>query len=270
MTHYRMREVMPVGIILAKNSRTGSLDELKTYKENVIYLNDGNEFQIRLFNPLQERIGALIGINGQFSSSYFVLNPGQDIIIDRFIDTQKKMLFETYQYDSSNQDAQNAVSKNGIIEIKFFKEYVPVTYSNIIYTTNAPLYNDTSGGNIYLNNLDSNIINSCNYNQVTTDKIDINLTNLEFKSDESLKSYTKRTNNTLKETGRINTGSKSSQVFEKTEIQFDHYSFHQINYKLKPISEKEEVIEIREYCKNCSYRIRNKNWVYCPKCGNKI
>ena len=104
MTHYRMQDGVPVGIVLAKNPKTGSLDELKTYNENVIYLNDGNEFQIRLFNPLQQRIGVLISINGESSNSYLVLNPGQDVTIDRFIDAQKKMVFETYQYDSNSRE----------------------------------------------------------------------------------------------------------------------------------------------------------------------
>lgn len=280
MTHYRMQDGVPVGIVLAKNPRTGSLDELKTYNENVIYLNDGNEFQIRLFNPLQQRIGVLISINGESSNSYLVLNPGQDVTIDRFIDAQKKMVFETYQYDSNNQAAQHAVAKNGIIEINFFKEYVPITYSSIsTYTTNAPLYNDTSGGKIYLNNL-SNTNNTIPINStftttsLTTDTLNINnvdnLSNLEFKSEEPLKSYLKRSKSSLKETGIVSRGSNSSQLFEKVETQFEYFPFHQIVYKLKPFSEKEETIEIREYCTECGYRLRNGKWNYCPKCGNKI
>ena len=277
MTHYRMQDGVPVGIVLAKNPRTGSLDELKTYNENVIYLNDGNVFQIRLFNPLQQRIGVLISINGESSNSYLVLNPGQDVTIDRFIDAQKKMVFETYQYDSSNQAAQHAVAKNGIIEIKFFKEFVPITYSSNTYFHNMQLINDTSGGNIHLNNL-STTTNTV-YNSTFTsaslsgtlnlDSAD-NSTNLEFKSEEPVKSYLKRSKGSLKETGRVSRGSNSSQLFEKVETNFEYFPFHQIVYQLKPFSEKEESIEIREYCKTCSYRIRNKSWVYCPKCGNKI
>ena len=34
MTHYRMQDGMPSAIILAKNPRTSSLDELRTYNEN--------------------------------------------------------------------------------------------------------------------------------------------------------------------------------------------------------------------------------------------
>lgn len=276
MTHYRMQDGVPTGIILAKNPRTGSLDELKTYNENTIYLNDGNEFQIRLFNPLQEKIGVLIGLNGDLSQSYLVLNPGQDVTIDRFIDTQKKMLFETYQYDSDNKAAQNAVAKNGIVNIKFFKEYQQVYYSSSSITyTNMPLYNDTSGGNIFLNSnfntYDKNIgtLNLTNIsNTITTDSL--NTSNLEFKSEEPTKSYQKGIRSKMKETGRVSKGSNSTQKFEKVEAQFQNLSFYEIIYNLKPLSEKEETIEIREYCGVCSYRLRNKKWNYCPKCGTKI
>ena len=275
MTHYRMQDKVPVGIILAKNPRTGSLDELKTYNENVIYLNDGNEFQIRLFNPLQKRIGVLISINGETSNSYLVLNPGQDVTIDRFIDAQKKMVFETYQYDSSNQSAQNAVIKNGIIDIKFFNEYTPNTYSSITYTNPLITYtNPLYDGNIFLNStINTNTLSGTIKSTSTTNILNINsvdnLSNLEFKSQEPMRSYKKHSKESLKETGRINKGSKSSQLFERVETQFEYFPFHQIVYQLKPFSEKEETIEIREYCGVCSYRIRNKKWNYCPKCGNK-
>ena len=165
---------------------------------------------------------------------------------------------------------------------KFFKEYVPITYSSIsTYTTNAPLYNDTSGGKIYLNNLlntntnTNTVINSTFTSaSLTTDTLNINSvessSNLEFKSEEPVKSYLKRSKSSLKETGRVSRGSNSSQLFEKVETNFEYFPFHQIVYQLKPFSEKEEAIEIREYCTECGYRLRNGKWNYCPKCGNKI
>ena len=122
MTHYRMRDDMPSAIILAKNPRTSSLDELKSYQGNTIYLNNGDEFQIRLFNPLREKIGVQIGMNGDLSQSLLVLNPGEDVTLDRFLDDKSKMLFETYVYDASNPSAANAVAENGNIQVNFFKE----------------------------------------------------------------------------------------------------------------------------------------------------
>ena len=122
MSHYRMQDDMPSAIILAKNPRTSSLDELKSYNENTVYLNNGNEFSIRLFNPTTNKIGVQIDLNGSVSKSYLVLNPGQDVTLNRFIDDNRKMVFETYTYDSSNPSAEKAIVNNGNITVSFFYE----------------------------------------------------------------------------------------------------------------------------------------------------
>jgi len=117
-----MRDGAPSAIILAKNPRTSSLDELKSYQDNTIYLNNGDEFQIRLFNPLREKIGVQVGINGDLSQGLLVLNPGEDVTLDRFLDDKSKMLYETYTIDGNNQDAVNAAAANGLVNVNFFKE----------------------------------------------------------------------------------------------------------------------------------------------------
>ena len=137
MTHYRLTDSTPSAIILARNPRTSSLDELKTYQGNDIFLNNGDEFQIRLFNPLTERIGAQVSINGKGSNHLLVLNPGEDVVVDRFLDEKRRMIFETYQYDDNNQAARNAVANNGIIELKFFKEFFPTVYNSITWNSSA-------------------------------------------------------------------------------------------------------------------------------------
>ena len=142
MTHYRMQDNMPSAIILAKNPRTSSLDELKSYQSNTIYLNNGDEFQIRLFNPLREKIGVQIGMNGDLSQSLLVLNPGEDVTLDRFLDDKSKMLFETYVYDASNKAAANAVAENGNIQVNFFKE----KKKHLPHYTNSRIMKSSSRG----------------------------------------------------------------------------------------------------------------------------
>ena len=274
MTNYRMQDSMPSATILSKNPRTSSLDELRIYNENTIFLNDGIEFQIRLFNPLTEKIGVKIGLNERFSESILVLNPGQDVILDRFIDDQKKMLFETYLYDSDNKQSQKAIVNNGNVTIQFFKEKInnPIWISNTIYYPERTIYgspnqfdnivyNSNSAGkpyNISTNITSTNIIGNSTYT-CSTDS-------LQFKNDEP-KTRSKK----LKETGRVEKGDKSEQNFKTIQIQFEPFYFHKIDYNLKPTSENENLnIQIREYCTSCSYRIRNKKYNYCPKCGTKL
>jgi hypothetical protein len=267
MTHYRMSDSMPSAIILAKNPQTGSLDELKIYQINNIFLNNGDEFQIRLFNPLREKIGVQICFNGKSSSHYLVLNPGEDTIIDRFIDDQKKMVFETYKYDNNNTAAKNAVANNGLVEIKFYKEYFYIPTEWYTYTTNIPYgtpYNGsiTTSGTFNLTNSNANTcLNNAYSNNIINDSSVYQ--NLEF-TNEKTKS--------IKETGRVEKGEQSEQLFENVQTQFEITPFHNISYYLRPFSEKNTYVktDVRKYCTKCGYRLRNSSWSYCPKCGNKL
>lgn len=302
MSHYRLSDSMPSAIILARNPRTSSLDELKTYTGNHIFLNNKDEFQIRLFNPLREKIGVQIGFNGQLSSSMLVLNPGEDVIVDRFLDDQRKMLFETYQYDKGNSAAVNAVANNGIVEIRFFKEYIytpPITTwtngtltingtfqlsdSCCTYTSGTAINIGQNAGCGTLNNLNGTSNNNYVYDNTIFNCCSMD-SSLDFASDFTLqeeqpqyksKQFASKIvdNKQIKaETGRVEKGQHSDQNFKQVDIQFQNYPFHSVIFNLKPVSEKNSYVhhEIREYCTKCSYRVRNKKWDYCPRCGYKL
>jgi hypothetical protein len=76
---------------------TQNRNRLKTYDGGgTIYLKDGQNFEIELFNPLDNRVLAKISINGkQISSSGIVLNPGQRIFLERFIDDDRKFMYHS-------------------------------------------------------------------------------------------------------------------------------------------------------------------------------
>ena len=117
MTHYRMLDRAPSVVI------TSNRNELKLYQDNTVYLNDGDNFELRFFNPLKEKVGVEIMFNGiRKGDGYLVINPGQDLILDRFLDEQRKMLFETYIVDGNNADAVEAIQQNGLITFNFYKE----------------------------------------------------------------------------------------------------------------------------------------------------
>lgn len=117
MTHYLLDSREPHAII------TSNRQELKLYHGNNYYLNDGNNFEIRIFNPLAFKLGVQIIFNGiKKSEKLLVLNPGQDVTLDRFIDEQRKMVYETYEVNGNSESVQKAIENNGLIEIKFYKE----------------------------------------------------------------------------------------------------------------------------------------------------
>ena len=61
----------------AKIARNKSL--LKEYDNRTVYLKDGDEFQIQLFNPEVEEIAARITIDGTQLSNDIVIRPGERI-----------------------------------------------------------------------------------------------------------------------------------------------------------------------------------------------
>ena len=57
--------------------------------QRVVYLNDGDEFQIQLFNPEHHPIAAKIHLNGEELSDMLVLRPGERIWLERYLDQQE-------------------------------------------------------------------------------------------------------------------------------------------------------------------------------------
>jgi len=285
---------------------TSKRNELKVYQDNIIYLNDGDNFELRFFNPLKEKIGVEVIFNSvKKGDSYLILNPGQDIFLDRFLDEQRKMVFETYNIDGNNKEAVEAVENNGLITFNFYKEYfrsntnneVNVKYEfppkpdkngsfNGIYYNNFSLSAGNSNGFSQFGNSNSNsriystndinyaYTQSCNSFNNSTFNTTGNV-GLGSISTSSLNINSTPTSSTTSinsiETGRIEKGELSDQKLKNVNVEFSNTSFYSIAYKLMPNSTKSQSInEIREYCGDCGYRLRKSTWKFCPKCGNKI
>jgi hypothetical protein len=94
----------------------------KPIKSGNIYLKDGKNFEIELFNPLREPVLAEIKVNGKsVSSSGLVLRPGERFYLDCFMDDRKKFVFNTYSVEDS-EEVKESISANGVVEVFFYKE----------------------------------------------------------------------------------------------------------------------------------------------------
>lgn len=99
-------------------------NRLKIYNGKNVFIKDKEEFQIELFNPTQKTIGAKILINGtSISNSLLILKPGERSYLERYLDDNKKFVFETYNVENSAQ-VKEAIKKNGELRIEFFNEKV--------------------------------------------------------------------------------------------------------------------------------------------------
>lgn len=267
---------------------------LKIYSDKNVFLKDKEEFQIELFNPTTKVKGVKILINGNpISASLLVIKPGERVYLERYIDDNKKFLFETYQVENS-MEVKEAIKNNGNLRIEFYDEKEKtslltsgssITYVNPYYVgLGSPYYGTVTtpglSGCIGTNGASgiiggssmttatyscSNNTSSAYFNAFNLNEDSNSVTSLS--SDES----TNVSDTKSIETGRIEKGSTSNQNFDDYYGDFQSYSSSSIEYKLLPESAKPiEVKEIRNYCGNCRTRIKKASWNFCVQCGEEL
>lgn len=270
----------------------------------VVYLENGQEFQIQLFNPHKFTIGAEIFINDEKFSNRLVLKPGERVWLERYLDVKKKFKFSTYEVEANDVDIQEAIKDNGKIEVKFYKEvrkksnfenkitwqtydnvnkidynkykYDPssltTTLNDYIFDTatttlsNELLINDDLyGTHAYYSKAFSEPILSSSIDCITTANYSYDCTGIS--SSATSISIDPETI----ETGRIEAGSYSKQDFENVNIDFEYFAFVTEKIKLLPISQKPYTANDLQkiYCSECGRKLNTK-YKFCPYCGTEI
>lgn len=220
-------------------------NRMKHY-DTKVYLKSGTHFEIELFNPKSISVLAEILIDGKpISKSGIVVKPGQRVFLERWIDTPKKFLFETYLVEE-NEETIEAIKENGKVEVKFYDEtsnlispniststfttYPTWTNDNIVYGSQSPLYFAGTTTNTVVNYVAGSM-----------------------------------------ETGRTEKGEASSQQFSQANSNFVYFASTTVTIQILPEDIKViEAGEIRNYCSGCGTRIKKSNWKFCPSCGTKL
>ena len=250
---------------------TKSKKRLKQFTDTV-YLNNGDEFEIELFNPKQNKVLAKIELNGKSIGAGIILRPGERVFLERYLDEAKKFLFETYVVNGNNQEVQQAIVNNGDVVVRFYDEIIlPVrTFygSGNTYTINTPFtltthntgtYNPTSftttGTNLFYNST----LTSSN-SSVTMDGFE-NFS-IPKKSSSPLRQI---------ETGRVEKGSDSNQSFTYDSTSFNSTPSTSNWWKILPQSTKPVVKEdLVTYCTECGSKRKKDTHKFCPHCGTKF
>lgn len=191
----------------------------KIYPGNKIYFEDGSEFMIELYNPLQDSVLAELKINNKLASSTgLILRPGERFYLDCFIDEKKKFIFKTYEVESDSVSVQKAIANNGNIEINFYRER-PVPKPS----APQPVYNHTTRGSsigyskpgIYTLDQDNSKIN---YTDYLSQNLDNSIAYSEYVSQNtSTIDYSAYLDlNTTKTTGMDNVVSPQPNLYKKT------------------------------------------------------
>ena len=287
-------------VLMAKVAVNKSL--LKEYNnseqsERVVYLNNGDDFQIQLFNPERTTIGAEVYVNGEKLSGILVLKPGERIWLERFTDRSVKFKFSTYNVeDGYSEEVQNAISDNGVITVKFFKERkknywwcddtsnpIKVSYNGLVYTTSSDTAlkyrNDISMENSFETNSamndflkpESTYSKECTCNFTSEADSISSYSCGSYMNEKSFKdSYGNDNLSNTIETGRISEGGYSSQKFNNVNIDFEYYPFKTEVIKILPVSRKpynsSDLNKI--YCTECGRKL-NPKYKFCPYCGTR-
>jgi hypothetical protein len=256
--YYQTKTATPCAFITKDKQR------LKQFGQNV-YLKNGEEFEIELFNPTQSTVLTKIKINGTYlSGGGLVIKPGQRVFLERYMDEPRKFKFDTYEVDGSSNEVLNAIANNGDVRIEFYEESRPtITYPHLM---GGGWQNGWSGINVdsgtpYYGNITYSTNNVSSY-YTNTSNFSTNYVN------DNVLSLGKRTKSL--ETGRVEKGGKSNQDFSYVNMNFNHYTCSVSEWKILPNSQKPyESKDIKLYCVGCGVRRKKDSHKFCPICGTK-
>jgi len=259
--NYATQVGKPTAHITKKKSR------LKVYNGHSVFLNDKDNFEFEIHNPKQKSVLVKIKLNGEYiSTSGVVLRPGQRVFLERFLDSNNKFEFSTYEVNNTSEN-RSAIDLNGDVRIEFYDEQESArnnflhlnsqtVYGTGINNTPYPYYGttlSTTGGVGYSTTTSTyNASNSTFTSSVNS--VDLNIP----RSKKSI------------ETGRVEKGDTSKQSFTNSYQDFKYNTCHEIAFKILPLSTKNKTTEdIRQYCTECGTKTKT-NFKFCPSCGNKL
>ena len=221
---------------------------------DTVYLNNGDEFEIELFNPTTNKILAKIELNNNSIGDGIVIRPGERVFLERYLDQPKKFLFETYLV-GFDQDVAEAISKNGDVVVRFYYEKKFNSYNY------NPIYWSVTGGN----NPNWGITTTTN----STPYVSFNSTSGANLTTTSLYNYTTPTGTI--ETGRVEKGGHSNQILMRDNSLFEGSPSFANWWKIKPMSEKSFTKEdLVVYCTECGAKRKKDTFKFCPHCGTKF
>ncbi len=231
----------PTAHITKKKSR------LKIYNGNTVFLGDKDNFEFEIHNPTQKSVLCKIKLNGEYiSTSGIVIRPGQRVFLERFLDTNNKFEFSTYEVKDTSAN-RTAIDLNGDVRIEFYNEQTYQPNYGSTLTSVGCVVNTTT------HNTDSPYYGNSTF---TTS----NSTPMAYYSNTSSVS------NTI-ETGRVEKGEKSKQQFTNSYQNFEYFVSCQIIYKILPLGVKNKTTdEVKHYCTECGIKTKSK-YKFCPSCG---
>ena len=247
---------------------------------DTVYLNNGDEFEVELFNPTSTKVLAKIEMNGNSIGAGIILRPGERVFLERYLDEAKKFLFETYEVNGNDNEVQKAIMSNGDVAVKFYEEQKITTFTNVSYQPwyGTTLSNTLSGSSTGISTITTT---GGSFNPISTTSTNVNSTftsgNTAFFNSSSSPKLTRTLNMATldaissTETGRVEKGSNSNQSFSTDYSNFNSYPMTTNWWKILPNSQKLVTKEdLVTYCTECGSKRKKDTHKFCPQCGTKF
>lgn len=260
------------------NSSWSSIDA-----QRVVYMNDGDEFQIQLFNPENVQVGCLIYIDGKrMSNRKIVLRPGERIWLDRHIDTPDRLKFTTYEVGKSKQ-VQEAIRDNVLVKVEFYKErdnepvkltttyvYKPYTLDNGIRYGSSVCDANTVADTV-LGMAADHINLACTHQCDSAASVATAFSTLIAGDCEIKASACADHQPRHMETGRVEKGGHSDQSFQQASVDFEWFPFRTEEVKILPMSQKPVRPNDlqKRFCPYCGKKLKD-TFKFCPYCGKEL
>jgi len=283
VNYYAQRVTVPTAFVTKGRQRVKQF-------QNSVYLRNGEEFELELFNPTQNKVLAKISLNGKSLGSGIIVRPGERVFLERYLDEAKKFRFETYEVEANNPNVDQAIRMNGFVEVEFFEEY-KVQLNSITWTYNngSDWYNQptVTKPSMYYTGTTFKGVGNAHFTSGNTGQIPVsdgvnfsNSLNMDSqnisyccnmadaeKITQKLKSAFK---NEVKETGRVEKGSNSNQSFVYDDTSFNTWYTWRTTWKILPDSQRpRESHDLKSFCPNCGAKQKKHTHKFCPICGTK-
>ena len=244
--------------------------------EKQVFLNNGDEYEIELYNPTQNKVLAKIEIDGVLIGAGIVLRPAERVFLERHLSDKRKFLFTTYKVQGNNEEVKQAIDNNGRISVKFYQQYVrsytTFTPINSSITINNPITWGTNTNPTYTYTTNSLMSQGISTSDVTMDSLSTFTTNSTSSRQKSLGAKLRSTTKEKKiETGRTEMGSESKQEFKTDNTEF--YSYHSWISEWKILPQSQQPItsnDLAIYCTECGTKRKKDTFKFCPQCGTKF
>lgn len=251
---------------------TKGRQRIKQFGQNV-YLKNGSEFEIELYNPSRQTVLSKIKINGEFiNGGGIILKPGERVFLERYLDVPRKFKYETYTVDSTNE-TMNAIANNGDVEILFYEEQ-EVLELKLNSTWNPTYVNNLTapiGNNFYTTNSVDFATGNSNIHLTSTSLSSSNNATPRSSKYEKRERPERRLKSKSIETGRVEKGSSSDQSFTEVSKNFNSWTVSTSVWKILPESQKPvEKKDLIEKCPKCSTKVKKSSWKFCPECGSEL